>query len=271
MNGTSRSGTMEISVPSNFNILKLPYALYLIVACGEALISRPETITNTTTGEDVMFPIEHQGKDEQYIVNFRLKYPWNIKILTWHSNDPGKLHFVHSLYEQRVTIKHGSVVLNDVQVNDSGEYQMRIDYYGSKLKNHDQSTFGIQVFNPVSKPMAKTFIHAQKASNITLSCLVSNEKRSTIYWEKISLSGSVIETYVQTILVIGCATEEEQHKYRCIVKNPVSNASSNELSVNQCNVGNWNGKRNHLMILVPLAMMVTLVLYLKLLCKRGSK
>lgn len=247
MNGTSRSGTMEISVPSNFNILKLPYALYLIVACGEALISRPETITNTTTGEDVMFPIEHQGKDEQYIVNFRFKYPRNVKILTWHSNDLGKLHFV--------------------QVNDSGEYQMRIDYYGSKLKNHDQSTFGIQVFNPVSKPMAKTFIHAQKASNITLSCLVSNEKRATIYWEKISLSGSVIETYYQTILVIGCATEEEQYKYRCIVKNPVSNASSNEVSVNQCNVGNWNGKRNYLMILVPLAMLVTLVYILIYLVK----
>ncbi|XP_072895109.1 SLAM family member 9-like [Hemitrygon akajei] len=180
-------------------------------------------------------------------------------ILIWTSNNPDNLHIVHSQYKHRATIKNGSVVLYDIQVSDSGKYQIRIDYYGVELKNHDQSTFTIQVFEPVSQPVANKLSHGQNAPNITLICSVSNEKAVMIYWEKISLSGVTIETYTNTILMIDCATEDEQHEYRCIAKNPISNASSSEISINSCNTRNLNDKRNYLMILIPLVMMATLL------------
>ncbi|XP_078266123.1 SLAM family member 5-like isoform X2 [Rhinoraja longicauda] len=230
---------MEISESLNSNVFKLASVLNLIVVCGGALYARPEAIVNTTSGQTVMFPIERQGQEEQYDVTFGLRFPLNFKILTWQSNNPGKLHIVHPRYEHRATIRHESVVLDDVQVDDSGEYQIRINYFGSEVKNHDQSTFGIHVFDPVSKPIAETLIHGQNAFNITLNCSVANENNVTIYWEKISQSGAIIETYAKTI-VIDCSTEEEQYEYRCIAKNPVSNASSSELSINECDVRNWN-------------------------------
>ncbi|GCB81403.1 hypothetical protein scyTo_0023283, partial [Scyliorhinus torazame] len=37
-------------------------------------------------------------------------------------------------------------MLNDVQVDDTGEYEIHIDYYGTELKNSDESTFRMQVF-----------------------------------------------------------------------------------------------------------------------------
>lgn len=58
-----------------------------------------------------------------------------------------------------------------------------------------------------------------------------------------SQSGEIIETYAKTIIVIDCSTEEEQYEYRCIAKNPVSNASSSELSFNECVARNWNGEK----------------------------
>ncbi|XP_078266121.1 SLAM family member 9-like [Rhinoraja longicauda] len=262
---------MGISTSSNINIFNLASVLNLIVVCGGALHARPETITNTITGQTVMFPIEHQGKEEQYIVTFELKSPRLLKFFKWHSSDPGKLYLVQSGYEHRATIENGSVVLNNVQVNDSGVYQMRIDYYGSELKNHDRSTFRIHVFDPVSQPAVKRIIHGQNAPNITLNCIVRNEEAVTIYWEKIFLSGGIKETNAGPILVVGCATEGEQYKYRCIVKNPVSNASSSEVSVNKCNIGNLNGKKNHLMILIPLGMLVGIILiYLCRLCYKSK-
>lgn len=244
----------------NGNFFKLASVLNLFMVCRGSLNAIPEVTVNTSTGQTVMFPIEHQGKEEQYDVTFGLKFPLNLKILTWQSTKPGKLQIVHPQYEHRARIRRESVVLDDLQVDDSGVYQMRIDYYGSELKNHDQSTFIIQVFDPVSQPIAETLIHDENASNITLNCFVANEIGVTIYWEKISQSGEIIETYAKTIIVIDCSTEEEQYEYRCIAKNPVSNASSSELSFNECVARNWNGKRNSLIILIPMGIVAGSIL-----------
>ncbi|XP_072896936.1 SLAM family member 5-like [Hemitrygon akajei] len=251
---------MELSETLNINIFKLASVFHLILVCRGALYARPGSVTNAAAGQTVMFPIEYQSNEDQYDVTFRLKLPQHFKIFTWTSNNPDNLHIVHPQYKHRATIKNGSVVLYDIQVSDSGEYQIRTDYYGVELKNHDQSTFTIQVFEPVSQPVANTLSQGQNAPNITLICSVSNEKSVMIYWEKISLSGVIIETYTNTILVIDCATEEEQHEYRCIAKNPISNASSSEISNNLCNTRNLNDKRNYLMILIPLMMMMAISL-----------
>ncbi|XP_059845705.1 hepatic and glial cell adhesion molecule-like isoform X2 [Hypanus sabinus] len=246
---------MDLSETLNINIFKLVTVFHLILVCRGALYARPGTVTNAAAGQTVMFPIEYQSNEEQYDVTFRLKLPQHFNIFMWTSSNPDNLHIVHPQYKHRTTIKNGSVVLYDIQVNDSGEYQIRTDYYGVELKNHDQSTFTIQVFEPVSEPVAKTLSHGQNATNITLICSVSNGMAVMIYWEKKSFSGVTIETYMNTILVIDCATEDEQHEYRCIAKNPISNASSSEISINSCNTRNLNGKRNYLMILIPLVMM----------------
>ncbi|XP_072896928.1 HEPACAM family member 2-like [Hemitrygon akajei] len=246
---------MELSGIRNIDIFKLASVFHLILVCGGALYARPGTVTNAAEGQTVMFPIEYQSSDDQYHVTFSLTFPQFFKIVIWKSSLPERLYIVHPQYTHRATFKNGSVVLYDIQVNDSGEYQIRTDYYGLEAKNYDQSTFTIQVFEPVSQPVAKTFSHDQNAPNITLNCSVSNAKAVMIYWEKISLSGVTIETYTNTSLVIDCATEDEQHEYRCIAKNPISNASSSEISINSCNTRNLNDKRNYLMILIPLVMM----------------
>ncbi|XP_072896941.1 HEPACAM family member 2-like isoform X2 [Hemitrygon akajei] len=251
---------MELPETLNINIFKLVSVFHLILVCRGALYARPGTVNNAAAGQTVMFPIEHQSNEDQYDVTFRLTFPQLLSILIWTSNNPDNLHIVHPQYKHRTTIKNGSVVLYDIQVSDSGEYQIRTDYYGVELKNHDQSTFTIQVFEPVSQPVAKTFSHGQNAPNITLNCSVSNAKAVMIYWEKISFSGVIIATYTNTSLVIDCATEDEQHGYRCIAKNPISNASSSEISINSCNTRNLNDKRNYLMILIPLMMMMAISL-----------
>ncbi|XP_072111712.1 hepatic and glial cell adhesion molecule-like isoform X1 [Mobula birostris] len=246
---------MDLSDTVNINIFKLASVFHVILVCRGALYARPGTLTNAAAGQTVMFPIEYQSNEDQYGVTFRLTFPQLFKILIWKSNNPDNLHIVHPQYKHRATIKNGSLVLYDIEVSDSGEYQIRTDYYGIELKNHDQSSFIIQVFEPVSQPVAKTLSHGQNTANITLNCSVSNGTAVMIYWEKISLSGVIVETYTNTILVIDCAIEDEQHEYRCIAKNLISNASSSEISINSCNTRNLNDKRNYLMILIPLVMM----------------
>ncbi|XP_078419744.1 hepatic and glial cell adhesion molecule-like isoform X2 [Cetorhinus maximus] len=203
---------------------------HLFIVYGGAILARPDSIiTNATAGEQVLFPIQYKGTD-QYDVIFRMKFPLNFKILTWKSTNPKKLHIVHPLYQHRVAIHSDLVVLNDVQVNDTGEYEIHIDYYGAELKNHDQNTFRMQVFEPVSQPAIVILGNCVSSPNITLRCFVFKGTNVVIHWEKVSLSGVLNETYDGMLLVIDCVTEEEQHVYRCRAANPVSNATSNPVT-----------------------------------------
>ncbi|XP_078065171.1 hepatic and glial cell adhesion molecule-like isoform X2 [Mustelus asterias] len=221
------------------------FVFRLFVVYREALRIRPDTVTNVTAGEQVLFPVQYQGTDP-YDVNFSLKFPVPFKILKWKSNKPEKLDIVHLLYQHRVGIYGGFVVLNDVHVHDTGEYEIHIDYNGSELKNRDQITFRMHVFEPVSQPVTVILGNCVNSPNITLSCSVSRGTNYTIRWEKMSLSGVLNETY-GTVLVIDCATEVEQHVYRCIAENPVSNATSDPVTVSRYNgvnlkaaKGNWS-------------------------------
>ncbi|XP_072330736.1 hepatic and glial cell adhesion molecule-like isoform X2 [Scyliorhinus torazame] len=229
-----------------------------VFVCGEALNVRTDTINNAIAGEQALFPIQHQGTD-QYDVTFRSKSPVAFKIFTWKSNNPEELHIVHPLYKHRVGIDGGFVMLNDVQVDDNGEYEINIDYYGTELKNRDESTFRMQVFEPVSQPETAILGNCKSSSNITLNCFVSNGTNVMMHWEKLSLFGVLNETYDGTLLVIDCVTEEEQYVYRCIAENPVSNATSDPLTVSLYNGANPKGKIHRLMFLVPLVMAVLAV------------
>ncbi|XP_078058863.1 hepatic and glial cell adhesion molecule-like [Mustelus asterias] len=231
---------MHFTDPLNVHIFTFASVFHLFVACGETLLIIPDTITNATAGEQVLFPIQYNGTD-QYEVTFRLKFPLAFKILTWKSNNLEKLHIVHPLYQHRVGIYGGFVVLNDVQVHDTGEYEIHIDYYGTELKNRDQITFRMHVFEPVSQPETGILGNCTNSPNITLSCSVSNGTNVKIHWEKMSLSGVLNEVSDGTVLVIDCVTEEEQHVYRCIAANPISNATSDPMTVSLYNRANPNG------------------------------
>ncbi|XP_041035951.1 uncharacterized protein LOC121273032 isoform X2 [Carcharodon carcharias] len=247
----------------NENTFKLQVFVFdLFVVCEEALRLKLHTITNVTTGEQVLFPIQYQSTDK-YDVTFSLKFPRTFKISTWKSNNRKKLHIVHPLYQHRVAIYRDFVVLNDVHVNDTGEYEIHIDYYGTELKNRDESTFRMKVFEPVSEPVIAILRNCVSSPNIILNCSVSNGTNATIHWEKVSLSGVLNETYDERLLIIDCITEEDQYVYRCIAKNPVSNATSNQFPVSPKDWANPKDKRSHLMILPALvvAVLVPTILY----------
>ncbi|XP_038672499.1 hepatocyte cell adhesion molecule-like isoform X2 [Scyliorhinus canicula] len=231
---------MKCSYSLNVDIFRFTSVFHFFVACGGRILARPDTITNAPAGEQVLFPIQHNGTD-QYDVTFRLKFPVSFKIFTWKSKNPEKLYIVHPLYKHRVGIHRGFVMLNDVQVDDTGEYEIHIDYYGTELKNRDESTFRVQVFEPVSQPV--TVIHGNCVSspNISLNCSVSNGTNVIIHWEKVSSSGDHHEIYDGSVLVIDCVTEEEQYVYKCIAENPVSNATSNPVNIDLCNRTNHTG------------------------------
>ncbi|XP_078066238.1 SLAM family member 5-like [Mustelus asterias] len=253
-------------------IFKLASVFHLFVESGEALLARPDIITNTPVGEQVQFPIQYNGTD-QYDITFRLKFPVRFKILTWKSNSPQRLHFVHPLYQHSVGIYSDLVVLNDVHVNDTGEYEIQIDYYGIELKNRDESTFRMQVFEPVSQPVTAILGDCVNSSNITLRCSVSKGTNYLIHWEKVSMSGVLSETYDVTVLVIDCVTEVQQQSYRCTAANPVSNATSDPVTVDLSNRANPNGERNNLMLLIPVAttILVLTVVYLYMVHCKSDK
>ncbi|XP_048460781.1 carcinoembryonic antigen-related cell adhesion molecule 1-like isoform X2 [Rhincodon typus] len=144
----------------------------------------------------------------------------------------------------------------------------------SELKNRDQSTFRIQVFEPVSQPVIEIRDNCVNSSNITLSCSVSKGTNVTIYWEKVSLSGICSKIYDGGVLVIDCVNEKEQDEYRCIAENPVSNATSNQVTFDERKAINPKGERNHLMVLVSvvMAVLVSAIVYLWNIrhCKTGS-
>ncbi|XP_059507011.1 SLAM family member 5-like [Stegostoma tigrinum] len=231
------------------------FVYHLFVVCNDALLARPDTITNARKGAQVRFPMQPEGNDS-YDVTFGLKLPRAFKILTWKSSNPEKLHIVHPLYRHRVGIQRDYVVLNDVQVIDTGVYEIYVDYYGTVLKNRGHSMFTLHVIEPVSHPMTAIYGNCVNSTNITLGCSVSKESNITIHWEKVSVSGVLSEIYNGSMLVVDCGNEEEQYEYRCFVENPVSNATSNLVTIGPYYRTNTKGQRTCLIVLVPLAFIV---------------
>eukprot|EP00061_Rhincodon_typus_P003934 g21332.t1 len=122
------------------------FVFHLDVVCGGEVFARPNTITNVPAGEEVLFPIQSQGREDQCNITFKSRFPQTFEILELKSNNPEKLHIVYPLYRHRVGIDRNSVILYDAQVNDTGEYEMHIDDCGTKLKRHDRSSYRKQVF-----------------------------------------------------------------------------------------------------------------------------
>ncbi|XP_072894543.1 SLAM family member 9-like [Hemitrygon akajei] len=145
----------------------------------------------------------------------------------------------HPVYRDRLYWNaNGSLVLSNVQVNDSNRYETQIDCYRESSVNTTRKIYDLRVFEPVLKPVI-TQIWKCPSPNITLSCSVSNGANVTFHWEILSLSEGTNRTFDGPELVVNHENEWKQHTFRCIVKNRVSNASS-ELTITElCNENNF--------------------------------
>ncbi|XP_072111710.1 uncharacterized protein [Mobula birostris] len=98
--------------------------------------------------------------------------------------------------------------------------------------------YDLPVFEPVLKPVI-TPIWKCPSPNITLNCSISNGANVTFYWDILSLSENTNRTFEGPELVVNHENEWKQYIFRCIVKNRVSNASS-ELTITElCNEHNF--------------------------------
>ncbi|XP_067850806.1 SLAM family member 7-like [Heptranchias perlo] len=216
------------------NIIKMTIlipVLHLLTVCGAVTQAIPGTITTVAVGDEVHFSVNNQGRDQDE-VTFRIKFPVTTKIVGWTSE---KSHSIHPLYKDRIQIQGGSfVILYNVQVNDTGEYEIEFNYYRTELVSSNRNIFKLHVFEPVSQPVA-VIIGNCSTPNITLSCSVSKGTNVTFYWQKYHLPGASNRIHNGAILVINHVNEEEQRAYRCVTENPVSNATSNPVITELCN------------------------------------
>ncbi|XP_041034325.1 hepatocyte cell adhesion molecule-like [Carcharodon carcharias] len=212
-------------------------AFHLFTVCGAVTLATPKT-TQVTVGEQVLFHVNIQGGDS-YDVTFHSKNP-NTLIAVWTINNTVNLKSAHLLYVGRVQWNEsGSVVLYNVQVKDSRKYKIEINYQSTGLKNNDEASFELRVFEPVSQ-LAVKIIDDCTTPNIILNCSTSKGTNVTFHWRKESLSGAIDSAFNGTQLVIDLGNEEEQQVYRCIAENPVSNAKSDPVRPEPCH-RNKNG------------------------------
>ncbi|XP_067898122.1 hepatic and glial cell adhesion molecule-like isoform X1 [Heterodontus francisci] len=198
----------------NTRIILLVFHLFTV--CGAVTLVTPNTATEVTVGEQVLFCVNQQG---QYDVTFCSTPPPAI-IAVWAINNSMGPKTIHPLYEGRLQWNmSGSVVLYNAQINDSGIYEIEISYYSTELKSSDTERFELRVFEPVSQPALK-IVGDCLTPNIILSCSVSKGTNVTFHWRKES-SGAIDGAYNRTDLVIDRGNEQEQHVYRCIAENPI--------------------------------------------------
>uniref|UniRef100_UPI00398F43AB SLAM family member 5-like isoform X1 n=1 Tax=Pristiophorus japonicus TaxID=55135 RepID=UPI00398F43AB len=211
-------------------MLALLSVFHLLTLCGTEISAVHYTIINVVVGEKVMFPVHNQC-GAQYEVSFLSKFPTHTKLASWGLTESDG----HPLYKDRLERStNDSLVLHNVQVNDTKLYGIQFECYSTKIAETKEELFDLRVFEPVSKPVM-TITGSCSTPNITLSCSVFKGTNVTFHWEKQSLSGAVNGTYDGSELVIDHVSEQEQYMYRCTAKNPVSNAISDPWTTEQCN------------------------------------
>uniref|UniRef100_A0A4W3J5U7 Allergin-1-like n=1 Tax=Callorhinchus milii TaxID=7868 RepID=A0A4W3J5U7_CALMI len=240
----------------NVNILKLASVIGTCVVHGIAMEAIPTTVIHIPVGEHVLFPVTFHD-NVQYEVTIRRRSPLSIKILGWRPSSSEKPYIVHPLYQRRIEIYlKRYVMLKNLLIADSGEYEIQTNYFEAVLKNRDQSIFNLQVYEPVSQPVVTIHGNCGTADNITLRCSVSNGSNVMFHWEKDYLS--INDTYA-TELVIDCINAKEHDTYKCIAKNPISNASSNPVSSGCFDGNDSTDNSRHRIVLVLVSLLIAIL------------
>ncbi|XP_043557894.1 SLAM family member 5-like isoform X1 [Chiloscyllium plagiosum] len=201
---------------------------HLFTLCVTEISAISMTIINATTGEQVLFPVPiHCGA--QYEVTFLSKSLIIAKLASWGM----KTFHKHTLYENRLQ-RHtnDSLVLQNVQINDTKVYGIQIECYDTVVMPMKETVFDLRVFEPVSKPSMTMYC---SLTSVNLNCSVSKGTNVTLYWEEQSLSGTIHRIYDGAKLVINYVHEQDQYKYKCVAQNPVSNATSDLQILEMCN------------------------------------
>ncbi|XP_060689918.1 hepatic and glial cell adhesion molecule-like [Hemiscyllium ocellatum] len=207
-------------------MLTLLSVFNLLILYGTESSAISTIIINATVGDQVLFPLPiHCGS--QYEVEFLLKLPINAKLASWSNGTSHK----HALYEKRLQIhQNGSLALQKVQINDTGLYEIHINYCDTPMMETTITKFDLQVFEPVSKPLITINCSTENAS---LGCSVSKGTNVALYWEIQPKSGPSNRIDGEAELVISHG--HEQDKYTCVVQNPISNATSDQQTLEMCN------------------------------------
>ncbi|XP_042200771.1 hepatocyte cell adhesion molecule-like isoform X3 [Callorhinchus milii] len=208
----------------------------------------PDTVTNLSVGQDVQFPVIHDN-NMKYEVTARRESPYSIKILGWNSDQPfsiGNAHIVHPLYRDRVQLTvNGSLLLKNVHMEDSAEYRIQTNYLGAVLRQRDQLTFHLKVFEPVAQPVVKVTTNCSVPA-ATLTCSAPNGTNPLLHWEKVlGFAGNTV-VYNGTTLHLSNVTGRERDSYTCVAHNPVSQTASEPVTTDLCpDSGSAGGSQNN--------------------------
>ncbi|XP_078420551.1 SLAM family member 5-like [Cetorhinus maximus] len=244
----------------NMKMLTLLSVFHLLTLCETEISAVAKTTINAIVGEQVLFPVHNQC-GAQYEITLLAKSPIHAKLASWGFNTFDK----QPKYENRLQRSmNDSVMLQNVQINDTNLYGIQFDCYSTTVTETSETLFDLQVFEPISKPLMR---RTCSSANIILSCSVSKGANVTFHWEKLSFSGTIYRTYDGAELVIGHVIEQEQ--YRCIAGNPVSNASSDPWTIDECNRNHSKGQKLPQMIhnVVASVLLLFLILIVYICCK----
>uniref|UniRef100_A0A3B3Q895 Ig-like domain-containing protein n=1 Tax=Paramormyrops kingsleyae TaxID=1676925 RepID=A0A3B3Q895_9TELE len=189
---------------------------------GQPTESAP-SVTNVTVGGSFQFPFIPDG-NQSY--RAELKFNSTVLIATWIFQSPP---FINVNYEGKVKILENLIQLDNVQLSDSGFYDVNIDYLSQSTSQPIR--FILQVYEPVSKPN----ITAEcLGSSVTLTCTSSQGTNVEYSWETAPPCGESCLVHLGPVVQIPFSDTRDSIYYKCTAWNEVSNETSNPLEPNLC-------------------------------------
>ncbi|XP_048845252.1 otospiralin isoform X4 [Brienomyrus brachyistius] len=200
--------------------------LLLVYLCwgsqGQPTESAP-SITSVTVGGSFQFPFT-TGGNQSYRVE--LKFNSTVLIVTWiFQSSP----FINVNYEGRVKILENLVQLDNLQLSDSGFYDLYVDYLTGKRGRYRR--FRIQVFEPVSKPSITTEC---LGSNVTLACNSNKGTNVEYVWKTAPPCGESCLVHLGPVVEIPQSDAPSSLYYTCTAQNEFSNETSDPLELKLC-------------------------------------
>ncbi|XP_042200782.1 hepatocyte cell adhesion molecule-like isoform X3 [Callorhinchus milii] len=124
-------------------------------------------------------------------------------------------------------------IITDVHMEDSGEYRIQTNYLGKVLRQRDELTFHLKVFEPVAQPVVKVTTNCSVPA-ATLTCSAPNGTNPLFHWEKVSGFAGNTVVYNGSTLHLSNVTGRERDSYTCVAHNPVSQTASKPVTADLC-------------------------------------